>query len=212
MRNGPAVATALVSLVAAGATACARCGGEGGPPPERFLAADTPLAIVVPRARAAQDELGQALRTALTFPAAADLAGTLAALRAQLGFDPLDPDALAGAGVDPSRGAALALAPDAPPLLVLPTRDAEALEALVARLARDRLGASRKDRVTVAGAAVETFSREGAAPALSLLFAEGSALLSAGADGAARVATAAGRRREEALASSSAFAKARALL
>src|SRR6266496_431179 len=120
MRNGPAVATALVSLAVVVAAGCARCGGAGGPPPERFLAPDTPLAVVVPSLRSAQEDLAPLVRTALGFPAAADLAAALEAVRAQLGFDPLDPAALATAGVDPSRGAALALAPGAPPILVLP--------------------------------------------------------------------------------------------
>src|SRR5690349_4168369 len=123
MRTGTAVATALACLAATG---CSRCGGAA-PPPERFLPPDVPLAVVVPDVRAFAEQLAPVVRTASAFPAAADLAASIASLRGQLGFDPLDPEALAKAGLDPRRGAALAFAPGAPPLVVLPVGDARAL-------------------------------------------------------------------------------------
>ncbi|HET9595278.1 MAG TPA: hypothetical protein VFP65_06845, partial [Anaeromyxobacteraceae bacterium] len=139
MRHAPAVAV-LVLL-----SACGRCGRPAGPPPERFLPAAVAGALLVPRLDAAQDALRPAVRTALTFPALADLSDTLASLGAQIGFDPLDARGAAQAGLDPSRGAALAFDGAGAPLLALPASDVGKLEALVARLARDRLGAAHAE-------------------------------------------------------------------
>src|SRR5512146_1561213 len=157
MRNGRATAAAL--LLAAG---CARCGKPATAPPERFLPSSASLAVVVPSVRVAQEQLAPLVRTVTSFPAAGSLAEALPAVRDQLGFDPLDPRATEDAGIDAAGGAALALAPGGSPLLVLPVRDASRLEALVTRLARDRLGAVRRDSTAVAGRTVTVFrSAEG---------------------------------------------------
>src|SRR6266568_630738 len=150
-------ATLLAALALLG---CARCGPPPSPP-ERFLAGSTALAVIVPRLGAAQEQAAALLATAGTFPAAADLAEALPALRAQLGFDPLQPPGAAEAGLDPEGGLAIALAPGQPPLLVLPARDAGRLEATVARLAADRLGARRREVVRAGGREVITFHAAG---------------------------------------------------
>jgi hypothetical protein len=223
MRNRAVVSAALL-LLAAG---CARCSPSAGPAPERFLPSGEP-AIVVPRLGAAQDQARPLVATVLSFAAAADLAQTLQALREQLGFDPLDAKGLEGAGLDLARGAALSLTPGSPPLLVLPVGDRDRLDALVARLARDRLGAGERGTAEAGGAAV-TIYRAGASgpPALSLLHHEGTALVTTGADGPALVAAAAARARgaapgragggsaatrDGALADDPAFVRARAAL
>jgi hypothetical protein len=209
MRNGLALAAALV-VSSAG---CSRCGISGGPPPERFLPADAPVAVIVPRLRTAQEQAAPLLRTVLSFPAAADLGEKLAAVRSQLGFDPLDARALQEAGVDPGRGAGLALSAREPPLLVLPVADAGKLEALVARIARDRLGAGRRGHVSVGGASVVAFStQDGAPPAMAWLVVHGSALLAPGPNGPARVAAAAAMPEAQALGASAAYLSARAAL
>lgn len=208
MRYGAATAAAL--LVLAG---CARCSRPPPPPPERFLPPDAPSAVVVPVLRAAQEQVGPLSRTALAFPIAADLGPALSALRDQLGFDPLDPKGTAQAGLDPARGAAIALDPGAPPLLVLPAGDGDRLGATVARLARDRLGASQRATLAVNGVEVTVFRpADGAPAALSLAIREGSALIVPGAGGPARIAAAATRPAGASLAGAAPFARARAAL
>jgi hypothetical protein len=209
VRHASAVAAAAL-LVSAG---CARCGTPKAVPPERFLPADAPLAVVVPRLGAAAEALRPLARTVESVPAAAGVVEALAAVRAQLGFDPLDERGLADAGLDPKGGAALALAPGASPLLVLPVGDEGRLEALLARLARDRLGAGSAERAGVAGAPVTTWrTRPGAPPALALAVTQRTALLARGPDAPARVTAAAARIAGEALAGNEVYARARRAL
>ncbi len=187
MRSGAPIAAALLLLV----TGCARCARPPPPPADRFVPGDASVAVVIPSLQAAREQATSLLQTLLAFPAAADLGPRLSAVKEQLGLDPLDARGLAAAGLDPSRGAALALDADGPALLVLPSGDDGALVATVARLARDRLGAARRVDVTVDGVAVTTFrTAEGAAAALALAARDGSVLVAGGAGGPARVAAA----------------------
>src|SRR5512138_3958489 len=96
-------------------------------------------------------ELAALHATVSGFPGASELAAFRGNLASQLGFDPLDPEALRDAGFDPGRGAALASLDRAPAggkepvrrvVLVLPIRDPPKVEALVQRLAPDRMGAT----------------------------------------------------------------------
>lgn len=211
LRARAAVAAAVVGALLLGG--CARCGGAQGDGPERYLPADAPVTVVVPRLRALQEGLAALLRAVGEVPAAAGAGEAVTAASAQLGFDPLDPAATAGAGLDPERGAGAALWPGRPPLLVLPVGDAGKLEALVARLARDRLGATRRAEARGAAGRTVTFAREGAptgeAPALALLFTGRHALLGAGEP--ARLAAAAALAPGARVADSPAHAALRAL-
>jgi len=202
-------ATLLAALALVG---CARCGGPPSSPPERFLAGSSAVAVIVPRLSAVQEQAAALLATAATFPAAADLAEVLPALRAQLGFDPLQPPAAAEAGLDPERGLAVAFAPGQPPLLVLPARDPDRLAATVARLAADRLGARRREVVSAGGRDVVTFRTASGPPAVSLLALGKTVLVATGADGPARLAAAAALPEDSSLLRSAPFAAARAAL
>src|SRR6266568_4922748 len=202
-------ATLLAALALVG---CARCGGPPSSPPERFLAGSSAVAVIVPRLSAVQEQAAALLATAATFPAAADLAEVLPALRAQLGFDPLQPPAAAEAGLDPERGLAVAFAPGQPPLLVLPARDPDRLAATVARLAADRLGARRREVVSAGGREVVTFRTASGPPAVSLLALGRTVLVATGADGPARLAAAAALPEDSSLLRSATFAAARAAL
>lgn len=216
MRRVPALA-ALLALAAGGCT-----GERGGPPPERFLPADAALAVVLPDAGRAARELAALHADALTFPRTDGLARARSALAAQLGFDPLDPAALADAGLDRRRGAGLALlapagAPDeagaARALLVLPVSDAARLEALLVRLARERLGAEL--RSTEARGELPLVILRRAAdgpPALAWVFVGRTALVAAGPEGPDLVAGAAALAPARALAAAPAFAAARRAL
>lgn len=208
MRDRAAVAALLV-LAAAG---CARCGRPAAVPPERLLPADVAQALVLPRLRSAQEQAASLVRAAQAFPAAAGLAGAIAGVQAQLGFDPLDPEAARAAGLDPERGLALAVAPDGGRILVLPLGDEAALTATVGRLARERLGADRREVARQAGTEIAVFRASGRPSALALLVARGHALLAAGAQGPARLAALAGVPEAGSLDRSAPYRRARAAL
>src|SRR5512136_2433044 len=114
------------------------------PPPDRYVPADAPLAIVVPALGTAARQAGALYRTIAQAPQAVALSDAHAAVKAQLGFDPLDPRGMEQAGVDPAGAAAASFGGAAPPVVVLPVQDLAKLDATVARLARDRMGATQR--------------------------------------------------------------------
>ncbi len=207
-----AAAAAALAVVAA----CQ--GGRRGPPPDRFVPADAVAAVVVPEVGRAARELGAIHATIAGFPGAAEMAESRGALAAQLGFDPLDPEALADAGLDPRRGAAFAaVRRDAPggrsALLVLPVDDAPKLEALFVRLARDRLGATERVAESGGGASVVVLRRPGSAvPALAYAIVQRSAILCAGPGAPAVVREAASLAPQASLAEASGWKAARLAL
>ena len=191
-------AAVLALLAALAPLACG--GGRRGPPPERFVPASARAALIVPDTGRAATALAALHATVSGFPGAGDLAGSRGALAAQLGFDPLDPDALSDAGVDARRGAAVALldAPGAQPgevpatLVVLPAGDAPKLERLLARLAKDRLGATERSSEPRGGVSAVVFRRPGGSPAaLSYVLVQRTALLTTHPSGPDLVAAAA---------------------
>ncbi|BDG02711.1 hypothetical protein [Anaeromyxobacter oryzae] len=212
---------ALVLAAAALALPGCTCGGrQAGPPPERFLPAKVDAAVIVPEAGRAARELAALHATIAGFPGAPELVQARGALTAQLGFDPLDPDALEGAGVEPRRGAAVAAyplpgraEPAAAALLVLPVRDADRLGDLFARIARDRLGAGLRSSELRGETSVVVFSpAPGTPPALAYAVVERTALVAAGPFAVDVVAAAATRRIDESLAATPAWKTARAAL
>jgi hypothetical protein len=146
--------------------------------------------VIVPGIAGAAADAGALLRAAASFPGAAALPQARAAIAAQLGFDPLDTAALERAGIDPSRGAALVLA-RGPLVLVLPVLDRGDLEDLVARLARDRGGATERFSERVDGVDVSVFGAPDRAPAAALAFRDRTALLASGLRAQEAVAAAA---------------------
>lgn len=201
---------AALALAAAGG-----CGRRGGPPPERWLPAGARAAVVVPRLDAATPQVSALLDTAAAFPGAGDLAGWRAAATAQLGFDPLDRRSLSGAGIDPARGAGFASG-----TLVLPVRDAALLADVLARIARDRLGAPERGRERRGAVEIVTFRpaaggphRDGRPASLSYAVVDGAtAILAPGPQGPELVAAAAALAPEASLAGSAAWKTARAAL
>lgn len=211
MRRSPAIGVAAAVAVAA-----AGCARRGGPPPERFVPADALAAVIVPRLDAAAPQLAALLETSGAFPGAGGLADARAAATTQLGFDPLDRKALAGAGIDPARGAALALR--ARPgggrtvLLVLPVHDPEALDGVVARLARDRLGAGERSAVRRGAVEAAVFHAPGGPPALARVVVDGSAIVAAGPSAPDAVLDAAALPAAASLQSAAAWSTARGAL
>lgn len=211
MRRALAVAFVSCSSVAAAALAPG-CGRKVAyPPPERYLAADAPLAVSVPALGTAARQVGALYRAVAQAPPAASLGEAYGAVRAQLGFDPFDPRGLEQAGVDPAGAAAAALGAGRTALLVLPVLDLSRLDATVARLARDRMGAAERVASRLQGQEVVVFRRDAASPAALSYAAVGPhVLLAAGAKGPEAVAAAAQLPEDRSLQRSPLWARARA--
>jgi hypothetical protein len=212
----------LVLAAAALAAALACRGGRRAPPPERFVPADAATAIVLPDAGRAARELAALHDTVAGFPGTAELASLRGTLATQLGFDPLDPGALQEAGFDPKRGAALASIDRTGPrgkeaarraIVVLPLRDPPKVQALLERLARDRMGATERVAEPHGATSVFVLRVPGAASAsLAYAIVDGSALLSTGGAAPAAVAEAAALPPASSLAEAPAWGAARRAL
>ena len=175
----------FLAILAASTLLLASCGRKREyPPPERYVPADAPVAVIVPGVGAAARQAGALYRTIAQAPQAVPLAEAHAALKAQLGFDPFDPRGIEQAGVDPAGAAAAALGGPSPAVLVLPVLDLARLDATLARLARDRLGAGERVSMQVRGVEVVTFRREGKGPASLAYAAVGPHVLLASGAGA----------------------------
>ena len=183
------------------------------PPPDRYVPADAALAVLVPGLGTAARQAGALYRTIAQAPQAVQLAEAHAALKAQLGFDPLDPRGMEQAGVDPAGAAAAALGSASPALLVVPVQDLAKLDATLSRLARDRMGATQRVTVQLRGVEVVTFRREGKGPAALAYAAIGPhALLASGPEAPETVAAAAALPEDRSLWKSPAAARARQAL
>jgi len=167
------------------------------PPPDRYVPADAALAVLVPGLGTAARQAGALYRTIAQAPQAVQLTEAHAALKAQLGFDPLDPRGMEQAGVDPAGSAAGALGSTSPALLVLPVLDLAKLDATLARLARDRMGATQRVTVQLRGVEVVSFRREGKGPAALAYSAIGPHVLLASGPDAPEAVTAAATLPEE---------------
>ncbi|HEX4620862.1 MAG TPA: hypothetical protein VH208_04770 [Myxococcaceae bacterium] len=179
----------ILALLLAGAlfASCSYC-GKKAPSAEltRFVPADIDAVAVVPDLRILADRLGIVSRLKI----ASFLAGTqgfnsadelIASLVNQAGVDIRSAEALAKAGVEPSRGLAVAQWADGSIYLVVAVRDPSLLERTVAGLARTRLGAAVADKKAEGGLTVTTYStRPGAPPELGWVVHEGVALVGAG--------------------------------
>jgi hypothetical protein len=202
-------ALALVLLAGLAVPACRR--EAAGPPPERWLPAEGSAAVVVPGLGEAARQLGAVYRTVATVPAATALADAWAAVKLQVGFDPLEPRGLEEAGLDPAGGAAVSLARGRPPVAVLPVADLGRFDATARRLARDRLGAGQRVATMGGGHQVVVFRREAAAaapPALAYAVAGRYALVATGPGAAAAVTAAASLEAARSLWRSAAWAEA----
>jgi len=193
-------------------------GGRSAPPPERFLSAAPPFALVIPDLGRAAHELDGLYRSATAFPGAGGVVAQRQSLAAQLGFDPFDPKALAAAGIEPSRGLAVSAelrTAGSEVLLVLPVGDGPRLEEQLLRVAADRVGATVRAAETHEGQAVVVLrTAPGAPPSLSYVVsvAERTALASWGPASPLTVARAAARPAAESLAAAEDWKAARAAL
>ena len=188
---------ASLSVVVALASGCARCGSAPPPPVERFVAADTAAALVVPSLQELARQSSELLATAGSFPFGAALRDVRSVIAGRMTFDPFDAAGIAAAGLDPARGLALsgrvgergADSPDV--VLSLPVGDAAKLEATLGTIAKDRLGAS--ERSVEAGTPEVIVWRTGAGGPIAFAYAivERTALFSGGSAAVAAIRAAA---------------------
>ncbi len=177
---------ALLALVAG----CSRCGKDvpekGRVQLQRYLPRSAEALIVVPDVGVLGEKLARFQQLKLTSFAAqlqgfASAEAYVTAVMRQLGVDVRSRAALEAAGIAPERGAGVALLGPGRTLSVVGVKDAGALEATFATLARNRLGAGERAEVKVDGRTLVTFRRRGAAlPVLGLLVVEDYALIGAG--------------------------------
>ncbi len=212
----PSVAAPLLALALA-LSGCARCGAPpAGPPPERFVPQGARGAVVVPELGALQREAAALYGTLLAMPGGGDLSLLRTALGAQLGFDPFDPASTEAAGIDPRRGAAISVVYGRSaqsmglPVLIFGAADQGKVKALVARLARDRIGAGEAGTLTVEGRTLDVWRRAPGDPIqVTLAFSDGYAFLAGSPEGPPAVGEALALTPEASLLQSPAWKAAR---
>ena len=190
---------ALALLLAA---SCSRCGGAKSAASAEELIGASPSAAVVtsPLGALAQHFAALSDRVA-TLPGGEVLGEYRKGIASQLGFDPLTREGLLSAGLDPDRGAAVALiyTGEVRPewVAALPLTNPEQFSRTVQRLLVERFGASP-------GAAPQTFERGG--NVIGFRVVRGYGLIARGKDPSTLVAE---RKVEESLARAPGLAAAR---
>jgi hypothetical protein len=133
-------AWALLLVAAAG---CSRCGGSRASRAEELLPAHPSGALVTAPLGAVAQHLAALGDRAASLPGGEQLGENRRALAAQLGFDPLTREGLSSAGLDPDRGAAVALfeaQPRAEWIAALPLARPDVFLATIQRLLVERAG------------------------------------------------------------------------
>lgn len=161
------------------------------PPPERFIAGDSGMALVIPSLERFAAQTSDVLDTAATFPGGQGIDDLRAVVESRFGFDLFDAASLAGAGFDPRRGAAVGFRMEegAPPaaIFVLPAGDAKKLGEKLDVLAKDKLRLEARAGETDPQEIVTWAPAAGAPAMLAYAFAEKNALLAVGPDALAHV-------------------------
>jgi hypothetical protein len=179
---------ATMALVIAAVVMLRRIGGPaaGVRDPLALFPSRCEAVVVVPELGRTGARIGALARTRLA-DLAASLAGfqsteqLLAELGRQAGFDFRSPESMRAAGLDPAGPLAVYLPLEGAPVAALPPGDRSRLEALVARLAADRSGATHRGQAAGGAQPIVTFSAEGSPePALAYVIAQGFLLVSAG--------------------------------
>ena len=187
------------------AASCARCGAPRSAATAEELLPPHPSGAVVTAPLGALAEHFAALSDRLASLPGGELLGEWRkGMTAQLGFDPLTRDGLLSAGVDPQRGAAVALAEAQPRpewIVALPLAKPDKFIQTIQRLLVERLGFA-----PVAGPPTHAklFERNGQRLALDVV--RGYGLVARGADPAALIAE---RKPADSLAQSAGLAAAR---
>ena len=134
------------ALLLCSAAACSRCGGaKNAASAEELLPAHPSGAIVTAPLSALAQHLAALSDRAAALPGGEQLGDARKALSAQLGFDPFTRAGLLAAGIDPDRGAAVAILEARPRpewVAALPLKEPALFAQTVQRLMTERFGAS----------------------------------------------------------------------
>jgi len=195
---------ALLLLATAG---CSRCGGTSAAAAEELLPAHPPGAVVTAPLGAVAQHLLALTERASSLPGGEQLGEVRRGTTAQLGFDPLTRDGLLSAGLDPDRGAAVALLDGQDWIASLPLTKPDVFLQTVQRLLVERAGFAP---VAEQPKAAKIFERRG--HHLGVAVVRGYGIVARTRDPSAAVADAGERPKEQALALDPGLAAARKLL
>jgi len=199
-RGGGRTARHLVFALAL-AAGCSRRAQNAKAPEELLPQRPVAAVITAPLGPVAQ-HLSELFARAAQIPGGEQLEAARRGTAAQLGFDPLTRDGLASAGLDPDRGAAVAVTQGGPRpgwVAALPVANQDAFSKTVDRILRERAGFTDRSEETRSGTRIVVFSRPGVPERIAHAFVRGHAIVARGPDPAADVAAAGARKAEESL-------------
>jgi len=195
---------ALLLLVAAG---CSRCGATMASAAEELLPPHPPGAVVTAPLGAVAQHLATLTGKVASLPGGEQAGELRRAVAAQLGFDPLTADGLGSAGLDPERGAAVAVLENQEWVASLPVAKPDVFLQTVQRVLGERAGfapAAEQPK----GAKV--FERRGLRVGVAVV--RGYGIVARTDDPAAAIATSDGRGPDQSLARDPGLADARSRL
>ena len=191
-------------LVALGlvAASCSRCAGEkSAARAEELLPAQVAGAVLSAPLVAVAQHFAALVDKAASLPGGEQLGESRKQLAGQLGFDPLTREGQLAAGLDPDRGAAVALT--APPawMAALPLTKPELFLSTFDRLARERAGYALRTDEARGELRVAVYARDPRArQRLAVAIVRGYGVVARGLDPAADIAAAAARKTPDSLA------------
>ncbi len=184
--HGPFAARTLrgaLALALLASASCARCGGpRSAASAEELLPAHPSGAVVTAPLGAVAQHLAALSDRAASIPGGEQLAQARKQLAAQLGFDPLTREGQLAAGLDPDRGAAVAIFVAQPRpewVIALPLTKPDLFAQTIQRLFVERFGAAP-------GPQPHTFERGGTSIGWNVV--RGYGMIARGADPLARIA------------------------
>jgi len=191
---------ALLLVVAGG---CSRCAGPAASAAEDLLPAGPSGAVVTAPLSAVAQHVAALADRASTLPGGDQLVDVRRAAAAQLGFDPLTREGLLSAGLDPDRGAAVALLEGNEWIASVPVAKSDLFLQAVRRLLVDRGGFTPAAQQSGA----QVFERRGQRVAVAVV--RGYGILARASDPGAAIAGAGTRTAEQSLSREPGFDAAR---
>jgi hypothetical protein len=190
------LATALLALLAA----CPR--ERSASSAEELLPKAAQGALVTAPLAGMAQNASALLSRASQLPGGEQLGDWRRAVAAQLGFDPFSRDGQLAAGLDPDRGAALVLSPEARTawIAALPLTRPEVFSQTVDRLLRERAAFAVRQDEAHGKVRVAVYSREGQRERVAFAVVRGYGVLARGDDPGAQIGAAAALPRESSLA------------
>jgi len=200
----------IVALALAAGSGCSRRAQNAKTAEELLPQRPVAAVITAPLGTVAQ-HLSDLFARAAQIPGGEQLQATRRGTAAQLGFDPLSRDGLVSAGLDPDRGAAVAVTQGTPSgwVVALPVANQDAFTKTADRIWRERAGFTDRTEETRSGTRIVVFARPGGPERIAHAFVRGHAVVARGRDPAADVAAAAARKAEESLSAGSRLRSAR---